>query len=105
MSEQLEYDCADCGRHVIAFLGLPEAFLGLPEAAWRCGSCQWIRDNVAPGGQAAVRERLGVPLAASRFACPRCGAVSHHPQDVLEGYCGRCHDWTAPPRRERELPP
>jgi ribosomal protein S27AE len=28
------------------------------------------------------------------FACPRCGAVSHHPTDVAEGYCGRCHDWT-----------
>jgi hypothetical protein len=28
------------------------------------------------------------------FVCPRCGAVSHNPQDVKEGYCGRCHDWT-----------
>jgi hypothetical protein len=59
MSEQLEYDCADCGRHVIALFGLPEA----PR---RCGSCQWIRDNVAPGGQEAVRERLGVPLAPAK---------------------------------------
>lgn len=32
----------------------------------------------------------------SRFTCPRCGATSHHPQDAAEGYCGRCHDWTAP---------
>lgn len=30
------------------------------------------------------------------FVCPRCGAVSAHPDDVREGYCGRCHDWTAP---------
>jgi hypothetical protein len=30
------------------------------------------------------------------FTCPRCGMVSHHPLDVLEGYCGNCHDWTAP---------
>lgn len=28
------------------------------------------------------------------FTCPRCGATSHHPMDVKEGYCGRCHDWT-----------
>lgn len=28
------------------------------------------------------------------FTCPACGAVSHHPMDVLEGYCGACHDWT-----------
>jgi ribosomal protein S27AE len=26
--------------------------------------------------------------------CPRCGAVSVHPKDIEEGYCGRCHDWT-----------
>jgi len=30
------------------------------------------------------------------FTCPRCGAVSHNPTDQAEGYCGRCHDWTAP---------
>jgi hypothetical protein len=28
------------------------------------------------------------------FTCPRCGAVSEHPVDEREGYCGRCHDWT-----------
>src|SRR4051812_27278203 len=33
------------------------------------------------------------------FACPRCGATSHHPLDEAEGYCGACHDWTAPERR------
>jgi hypothetical protein len=31
--------------------------------------------------------------AAARpsFACPRCGAVSYNPNDVLERYCGACH--------------
>jgi len=29
-----------------------------------------------------------------QFICPRCGAVSHHPTDAAEGYCGACHDWT-----------
>jgi histidine triad (HIT) family protein len=28
------------------------------------------------------------------FTCPRCGATSHNPNDVREGYCGRCHAWT-----------
>jgi hypothetical protein len=28
--------------------------------------------------------------------CPRCGRTSHHPDDVAEGYCGACHDWTSP---------
>lgn len=28
------------------------------------------------------------------FRCPRCGSVSHSPDDMREGYCGRCRTWT-----------
>lgn len=35
--------------------------------------------------------------AALSIRCPRCGRVSHHPDDVKEGYCGACHAWTADP--------
>jgi hypothetical protein len=30
------------------------------------------------------------------FTCPRreCGRTSYNPNDVREGYCGACHDWT-----------
>jgi hypothetical protein len=28
------------------------------------------------------------------FRCPACGRVSYHPEDVRQGYCGACHDWT-----------
>lgn len=28
------------------------------------------------------------------FVCPQCRARSFHPQDVENGYCGRCHDFT-----------
>jgi hypothetical protein len=38
--------------------------------------------------------------APEAFTCPRCGRVSHHPMDRAEGYCGACHDWTAPPARD-----
>jgi hypothetical protein len=31
------------------------------------------------------------------FQCPKCGAVSHHPEDERHGYCGNCHEFTAPP--------
>lgn len=27
--------------------------------------------------------------------CPRCEIVSFSPDDVREGYCGNCHDWTS----------
>jgi hypothetical protein len=25
------------------------------------------------------------------FTCPRCGIVSHNPNDAANRYCGRCH--------------
>lgn len=28
------------------------------------------------------------------ITCPVCGMTSHNPNDVTEGYCGNCHDWT-----------
>lgn len=31
------------------------------------------------------------------FTCPRCSRTSHHPEDERHGYCGNCHDFTAPP--------
>ena len=28
------------------------------------------------------------------FECPKCHAVSHHPEDERHGYCGNCHEFT-----------
>lgn len=28
------------------------------------------------------------------ITCPGCGATSHHPDDIRERYCGRCHQWS-----------
>lgn len=48
-------------------------------------------------------EDAGVP---SSITCLTCGRQSFNPQDVKEGYCGHCHDWTSPPlaRRPDALP-
>jgi ribosomal protein S27AE len=35
-----------------------------------------------------------IRLLATSFTCPKCGATSHNPNDLREGYCGRCHEWT-----------
>lgn len=43
--------------------------------------------------QAAVDE-LGA--GRPKITCPRCGRTSWNPNDVREGYCGACHDWTSP---------
>lgn len=26
--------------------------------------------------------------------CPTCGRVTYNPNDIAEGYCGFCHEWT-----------
>ena len=36
------------------------------------------------------------------YTCPSCGAVSHHPMDEQEGYCGRCHTFADDIPLERE---
>lgn len=33
-------------------------------------------------------------MSEESFTCPRCGMTRHNPDDVREGYCGSCHDWT-----------
>ena len=65
MPDEIEYDCADCGRHVIAF-----GFYGVAESGKRC-SCDWIRENIPPEEAANVRELLGVPLTAPEAVCAR----------------------------------
>jgi hypothetical protein len=40
-------------------------------------------------------ERTARPADGAAFACPRCGMISRNANDVREGYCGNCHDWTS----------
>ena len=32
---------------------------------------------------------------ARAITCPQCERTSYNPNDVREGYCGHCHDWTS----------
>jgi hypothetical protein len=34
---------------------------------------------------------------ADSITCPACHRTSHNPNDIEQGYCGHCHDWTGPP--------
>lgn len=36
---------------------------------------------------------------STTIACPKCGRISAHPQDIEEGYCGICHAWTSGPEQ------
>lgn len=53
MADEIEYDCSDCGRHVIAY-----GFYGKAEPGKRCSSCDWIHAHIAADEQAEVRDRL-----------------------------------------------
>lgn len=39
-------------------------------------------------------------MTTESFTCPECGATSYNPNDVREGYCGRCHNWTGTGHRD-----
>jgi hypothetical protein len=70
-----------------------EAFLKCrPEVLARL---PWIEREPAGGGTGLTPQRIAEVWPV--FTCPRCGRSSSHPQDLREGYCGACHDWTAPP--------
>jgi hypothetical protein len=61
-------------------------------------------EQIAAAQRYAAR-RYGPPVAEPSITCPLCGATSYHPQDIGEGYCGRCHDWTSPPGARADDPP
>jgi ribosomal protein L37E len=44
----------------------------------------------------------GAHFREAPFTCPRCGMTSYNPNDIREGYCGNCHDWTGRPARMSE---
>lgn len=52
----------------------------------------FVCDDHDPEAWRNVAGAIAVP--APSFTCPRCGRTSYHPDDIAEGYCGACHDWT-----------
>jgi hypothetical protein len=51
-------------------------------------------DISTPELVAKLQAAYGIPAL---FTCPKCGRTSHNPNDLVEGYCGACHDWTGRP--------
>lgn len=39
------------------------------------------------------------------ITCPKCRMTSYNPNDIEQGYCGNCHDWTSPPAWKRDRGP
>jgi hypothetical protein len=42
-------------------------------------------------------EIFGGGYEVPSFVCPACRSASSHPEDVRNGYCGHCHDFTGRP--------
>lgn len=64
---------------------LERSSFGTPQA-------RGLRALTDPADVAKTMERLGYRW----ITCPRCGATSYNRDDIREGYCGACHDWTGP---------
>lgn len=45
-------------------------------------------------GNARARASLAAWLSTPHITCSRCGITSYNAQDIEQGYCGLCHDWT-----------
>lgn len=67
----------------------PPDFLDLLLAHERIRSERRLGMHASPISWSAV-------MALPSFTCPACGMTSRNPNDVREGYCGSCHDWTVP---------
>lgn len=51
------------------------------------GGLQLITPGTLPR---ATTYRILHGIERDAILCTRCGAISHHPQDVTQRYCGRC---------------
>jgi hypothetical protein len=76
---------------------LTPAIVGYVLGWWNGRRC--LRRALDVATPAAIVTEIRRPLAVAgrlTITCPRCGMTSNHPEDVAQGYCGNCHDWTSP---------
>lgn len=51
------------------------------------------RCGIAPGAlMAAINAAITIRPS---FTCPKCEMTSYNPNDIAQGYCGNCHEFTA----------
>lgn len=48
-------------------------------------------------GKLVTEETLAALRDGEAIMCSRCLMVSHNPEDVRQGYCGNCHEFTGAP--------
>lgn len=64
----------------------------------QCMTCARMMPHDTHGSADCARRaraaQIHVTMFRDYFGCPRCLMVSRNPNDIREGYCGHCHDWT-----------
>lgn len=78
----LQSHCVFCGRaHFVPDI------VAISNGQKVCGVC----GHTAP----VFTSKEAYTQAMKGYCCPRCHMVSHHPDHLVNGYCGNCHDCTA----------
>lgn len=79
-----EFDCQDCGRHVIMFMRGGNS-------PTHCSSCAWVNEFIEGAEQAEVRQLLGVPLKSSLHEVLRpTPREAYRDDSYLPRHCDRC---------------
>jgi hypothetical protein len=70
---------------------------GVQAAIRRAENVLYEEDGVTPvtrGNLTATPGHFDPDEEEVSITCPICGMTSYNPNDIREGYCGNCHDWT-----------
>lgn len=57
-------------------------------------AADWLRTN-PPGARLPNHLEPGYQPEQASITCPACGMTSYSMDDIRQGYCGLCHDWTS----------
>lgn len=77
---------------------------GTPMIYWPRGDDHACQDVNCEYGHGVKKMLLAADVALAldddlpavlSITCPRCGMTNYNENDIREGYCGNCHDWTS----------
>jgi len=93
--DEFAVTCSSCGRERT----LEDAYDYNPIQVVTGRPVGWYSGDdgeVCPECMTATLRGGPLPPRRESITCPNCGRTSWNPNDVREGYCGACHDWTTP---------
>lgn len=66
-------------------------------SAVRAGACraQEAMGHLMSTCMVSPEEAAALISGGQSVTCPQCGRTSWNPNDVREGFCSNCHDWTS----------